>query len=174
MATPSDQQEMDETTDTESLTDPQQPYSDSMDYDHQTEGGDGQYHEVGTVHHVPTKSGEEDAMQVDSDRPGSAGTGLSVPLPEDDEQFLANTAAPSKQETEPFVPQPIEAKVFARPGLPSESEEASGFSFGQFKKQQMDMVGTRKVPPPSGTSRQPGSTRLEIIQGAVDQDTQGT
>lgn len=104
---------------------------------------DSQYHEVSSTSRVPVKSGEDDGLQADSDRPGSAGTSHSLPIDQEDEEFLANTAAsPTKANSSPAL-RPTDAPLFSRQDRTLEPEVSQGFMFGKPRTQKLDFQGTR-------------------------------
>lgn len=106
-------------------------------------GKDSQYHEVSSTTVVPIKSGREDKMVFDSDRPGSAGTSHSVEIDEEDEQMLANLA-PSKTDAQSSpTPSAANARVFARSDHISEPGDPQGFMFGKPLQKKLDFQGTR-------------------------------
>ena len=149
-----------------------QPHGDDAMYDPRDE--EHQYQEVGSSHRVPTKTGEEDEMHVDSDRPGSAGTSLSMQeLPEDEENFIASQSATSNRQTLHIDDHPTEGKLLSRPDQPSPSNELVAFMYGKAPRPDMDFQGTRRLAPRLTAEVHPGPHQSEAILDVAEQDHNG-
>lgn len=129
---------------------------------------DSQYHEVTSTQRIPTKSGEEDGMHVDTDRPGSAGSSNSMPLPDEDVAILADTSASKSQEIDPtsvpFMKRPSLSRDFSQPW----QDCSATFTFGQHRKRPMDLHGKRTY----GTATPAGNPSKQQ-SGPADQRDDG-
>lgn len=112
-------------------------------------------------------------MQVDNDRPGSAGTALSTQLEEDDEEFLASMAASNKQEINDVTIQPTASPFFSRRAPPLEANVPQDFAYGKASIQQLDFQGTRKVQPAPAAISQAESTQPDSEPETVDEVNTG-
>ena len=130
---------------------------------------DGQYQGVSASHVVPTKTGDEEAVnepQFDDERRRTSGTAHSGNTDFDnteDGAILASLTVPKARNgdrtAKPLSPSRSIGSLLARPMSEDDRTPEEAFSFAKVSHQQLDFAGTRK-----GSATHAAPTRPEIVQ----------
>ena len=115
----------------------------SDDLNSEDRAADSQYREIKSTQRVPIKSGEEEDMHADENRPGSAGSNHSTKLPDEEEEFLRTVSVSKKEENEPTQLSAMQGPFLSRGSSHASKDSPAAFSFGHHHKPQIDLQGTR-------------------------------
>lgn len=130
------------------------------------------YHEKTSTQHILTKTGEEDEMQVDSERPGTSGTDGSTKLADEDREVLETTRAPPSSFDNEHPP--VKGSFLQRPDQELDPTSSFPFTFGQAARSVMDFHGTRKTMTGQTAFYQHPSWPTEQNSHAADGQTRGS